>query len=244
MNHNTFSLLLIMSACLLNGCASIEKWRMASAEKQRKTQQVTPLYNKADPVNVVSKGEVPGSAHYYASGSRQNTLHMLRAGQYRAQPPIKHVGDYVQNMAQDLISNMDYLTDKTPLAVSNFALLDSDLQKTNLLGKQMAESFMHEMHKFRIPVIEFKATGYIRVSEQGDFFLTRDFLELAENLPIKYVLTGSMVRHHGGYLVNARIVGIQSKAIVASAQRLLPFYVVDSLLPSDASDGIKLIQGD
>jgi TolB-like protein len=141
---------------------------------------------------------------------------------------------------------MEYLSDKTTIGVTSFVMLDSDLQKTNLLGMQLAESFVHEMHKFRIPVIDYKATDYIRVTEEGDFFLSRDFLELKNKALLDYILTGTMVKHRGGYLVNARIIGMKSKAVVATAQSLIPFYVADALLPSSGgrTDGVRLIQGD
>lgn len=170
-------------------------------------------------------------------------------GAYKGRPLTRHVGDYVKNLTQDLISNMEYVTSKTPVAVTNFALLDSDLQQTDLLGRQMSESFMHELHKFRIPVLDFKATDYIRVTGEGDFLLSRDYLDLNSSLPIEYVLTGTMAKHQGGVLVNARILGIESRAVVASAQTLIPFYVVDALIPSDGGasagtkDGVKLSKG-
>ena len=169
-------------------------------------------------------------------------------GAYKGRPLAKHIGDYVKVMTQDLIGNMEYVTTKTPIAVTHFALLDSDLQQTNLLGHQMAESFVHELHKFRVPVIDYKATNYIRVTNDGDFLLSRDYLELSANLPMEYVLTGTLTKHQGGYLVNARILGLASKAVVASAQGLVPFYVVDALIPSerqqdDMRDGVKLTRG-
>ena len=52
-----------------------------------------------------------------------------------------------------------------PVAVTHFSLIDSDLKETNLLGYQIAESFAHEFHKFRMPVVEFKATQFIRVTD-------------------------------------------------------------------------------
>ncbi|MCW8108318.1 FlgO family outer membrane protein [Alteromonas ponticola] len=168
---------------------------------------------------------------------------------YKGRPLTKHIGDYVKNLAQDLISNMEYVSDKTPVAVTHFALLDSDLQSTNLLGQQMAESFIHELHKFRIPVLDFKTTDYIRITEKGDFALSRDYLELNSSLPIEYVLTGTMTRHQGGMLINARIIGMDSRAVVASAQMMVPFYVVDALIPTDGTmpnggkDGVRFSRG-
>lgn len=171
-------------------------------------------------------------------------------GSYKSMPLTKHVGDYVRNMAQNLVSNMEYVSERTPVAVTHFSLIDSDLQQTNLLGKQMAESFVHEFHKFRMPVVEYKATQFIRVTEVGDFVLSRDFLDLKGTTPIEYVLTGTMTKHQGGYIVNARMLGMQSNVIVASAQSFIPFYIVDALLPSGTSrqneivDGVRIIRGE
>ncbi len=164
---------------------------------------------------------------------------------YRQSSLQKHIGAYVQNMTQDLIANMEYLSDKTPVGVTHFSLLDGDLQQTNLLGYQLAESFIHELHKFRVPVVDFKATDYIRVTPKGDFFLSRDFMELKNRTVMEYVLTGTLTRHQGGYLVNARIIGLESRAVVSTAQMLVPYYVVEALLPSDTDtkDGVKLIEG-
>ena len=179
----------------------------------------------------------------------QPPLYSSVQGAYKGRPLTKHIGDYVKNMTQDLIANMEYVNEKTPIGVTHFALIDTDLQTTDLLGRQMAESFVHELHKFRVPVIDFKATDYIRITPDGDFVLSRDYLELSSSLPIEYVLTGTMAKHQGGVLVNARILGIESRAVVASAQMLVPFYVVDALIPSDGSqqngmrDGVRLSRG-
>ncbi|WP_088332366.1 FlgO family outer membrane protein [Lacimicrobium sp. SS2-24] len=249
-------LVLCAGTALLSGCAS---W-FQSAETTSDTESLNtePAHQvnirgyegpegtervEADPAAAMFVRENhPGADAFGAiSGGYAN-----RGTLYQSKPLVKHVGDYVQNMTQDLISNMEYLSDKTPVGITHFALLDSDLQQTNLLGYQLAESFIHELHKFRIPVIDYKSTEYIRVTEQGDFILSRDYLELKEKAPLEYVLTGTMAKHQGGYLVNARILGMQSKAVVASAQSLIPFYVVEALLPSDQqlTDGVKLRQGD
>jgi TolB-like protein len=172
------------------------------------------------------------------------------SGAYKSMPLTKHVGDYVRNMAQDLVSNMEFVSERTPVAVTHFALIDSDLKQTNLLGQQMAESFVHEFHQFRMPVVEYKATQFIRVSENGDFVMSRDFLDLKNNTPIQYVLTGTMTKHQGGFIVNARMLGMQSNVVVASAQSFIPFYIVDALLPSGSSrqneivDGVRIIRGE
>lgn len=245
------TLVLIVGTHLMAGCASY--WSGADTQTEVIQYDEAPELNV---VNITSRSSDTMRSRANALNGSQGTDYFGSVisgpefangqGVYNGRMLTKHVGDYVQNMTQDLVSNMEYLSDKTPVGVTHFALLDSDLQTTNLLGYQLAESFMHELHKFRIPVIDYKATEYIRVTEQGDFVLSRDFLELNNTATIEYILTGTLTRHQGGYLVNARILGLQSKAVVASAQTLVPFYVVDALIPSeeDRTDGIKLRQGD
>ena len=246
----------LIPLALMSGCASLGGW--GEDEVAKDTTEAAPqmsVVNITSGPAYSSDASESGLDQYYrsnmASGDNfgASTGHPQYAngqGVYNGRMLTKHVGDYVQNMTQDLISNMEYLSHKTPVGVTHFALIDSDLQKTNLLGFQLAESFVHELHKFRIPVIDYKATEYIRVTEAGDFFLSRDFLELKNKAPIEYILTGTMTKHQGGYLINARMLGLKSKAVVASAQMLVPFYVVDALLPSDQGmvDGVKLIQGE
>ncbi|HBL19869.1 MAG TPA: hypothetical protein DDZ29_03315, partial [Alteromonas mediterranea] len=132
------------------------------------------------PVESTNDTQSQGMDAYGAIG--QPPLYSSVQGAYKGRPLTKHIGDYVKNMAQDLIANMEYVNNKTPIGVTHFALLDTDLQKTDLLGRQMAESFVHELHKFRVPVIDFKATEYIRITDDGDFVLSRDYLELSSSL--------------------------------------------------------------
>ena len=230
----------------LAGCASyIPPEKVASEPAKVEALNIVDIAAVGAPAQMDEESE-DGVDNFGAVG--QPPLYSSVQGAYKGRPLTKHIGDYVKNMAQDLIANMEYVSDKTPVAVTHFALLDSDLQSTNLLGHQMAESFVHELHKFRIPVIDYKATDYIRVTETGDFLLSRDYLDLNSSLPLEYVLTGTMTKHQGGFLINARILGIESRAVVASAQTLVPFYVVDALIPSDSQragmrDGVKLSKG-
>lgn len=144
----------------------------------------------------------------------------------------KNINDYVQTLVQDLFENMEYITDKDVIGITHLALLDSQLKTTNLLSMQISESMLHEFHKFRIPVVDIKSTGFIRVTPDGDFLLSRNHEDLPNTLPINYVLTGTLVRHREGYLINARVIGVASKAVVATSQQLLPHSITSSIMPT------------
>jgi TolB-like protein len=142
---------------------------------------------------------------------------------------------YVRGLMQDLVANLQYVNSTTPVAVVSFVMLDSNYNDSNLLGIQIAESLIHEVHKFGIPVIDFKTTGYIRVTEQGDFAFSRDYEDFSGEMPARYIVGGTMLKHTDGYLINARIVGMQSQAVVASAQSFIPNSVSDPILMMSAA---------
>ena len=236
----------VVAVLLINGCAMWSEDEVADVEQvEPEPLSVIDITNvdRAEPLN---HHQWSVENQVYFGTPRHSYYHLGIQGAYKGYPLQKHIGDYVKNMAQDLISNMEYVTQKTPVGVTHFALLDSDLQQTSLFGQQLAESFIHEMHKFRIPVIDFKTTNYVRVTPQGDFFLSRDYLELENSANIQYVLTGTLAKHQGGFMVNARMIGMKSRAVVATAQTFVPFYVVDALIPAmdPMVDGIRLSKGE
>ncbi len=151
----------------------------------------------------------------------------------------KNINTYARGIMQDLLTNLQYVGSRTPVAVADFVYLNSDFNKSNLVGKQLAEAFSHEVHKLGIPVVDYKLTDYIRVSPNGSLALSKDFLELSGEIPMRYVLTGTLVEDREGTIVNARIVGIESKAIVASAQGMLPREVTDTLNIEFSNDGLS-----
>lgn len=158
--------------------------------------------------------------------------------QGKTNPKLKNINNYASGIMQDLLSNLQYVGPSTPVAVADFVMLDSDFNSSNLIGQQLSQAFIHEVHKLGVPVVDYKLTDYIRVSPQGDLALTKDFLELNADLPIKYILTGTLLDDGDNTIVNARIVGVESKAVVASAQGVLPAAVTKNIHVMNGNDGI------
>jgi len=168
----------------------------------------------------------------------QSSSVLTNSDQKRAAAATHNINHYVRGMMHQLIGNLKYVNTQTPIGVSSFVFLNSNLDQTSLLGNQIAESFIHEVHQVGIPVIDFKTMDFIRVTEQGDFIFTRDFLELNADVSIQYILTGTLSKYQSGYLVNSRIIGLTSKTVVASAQGFIPSHIANALTMGDASDGI------
>lgn len=139
--------------------------------------------------------------------------------------PKHAIGDVVKGLAYQMLESSSFVTPKTPIAVTSFVKL-KDLESTNWLGNQLAENFVHELQRHGMVVVDFKTTGAIRVTPDGDFVFTRDWKELPERQIIDYVVSGTMTTQENGVMVNARMIGMQSRVVVASAQSFIPNWVI------------------
>lgn len=159
----------------------------------------------------------------------------------------RHTLDYfLDGIAEELLETNNYLTSRTPMAIVSFVDLEK-MDDTNWLGNSMTEGMIYQMQRRGFTIIDYKNTGFIRVTENGDFVLSRNWKELDPEQQIDYVLTGTMLRQGGGILVNARVIGMRSRVVVASAQGFLPAdrigRDIDTLRKVRMEDGV-VIRGD
>jgi len=197
------------------------------------------------PQEIVTKNSAHDSNVYsqHYSSLLYEKMSLANRAQNSKSANNRTVNHYARGLTQELIGNLKYVNTTTPIAITNFVFIEQQYNNTNLLGHQLSESFMHEFHKFGIPIIDFKTTDFIRVTPDGDYILSRDFIELTPGLPIKYVVLGTLSKQKQGYLVNARIVGIKSKAIVATAQSFIPEHIVSSLNSNIKKNNVSLTDG-
>jgi len=144
--------------------------------------------------------------------------------------PNKHhktLVNYVEQMALDLVDTMQTELD-TSIAVTSFVDLDATLNNSNQLGNQLSESFIHQLQKFGYGIVDFKTTDYIAVNARGDFVFSRDIEQLADKHIASHVLSGTLIYRSSGVEVNARIIDINSKRVIASSNKTLPYYVLNN----------------
>lgn len=162
---------------------------------------------------------------------------------YYDKPLKNNVNDYAQWLIQDLFSTIDFPQNNAVFMVSDLAILDSDLNKTNQFGRQMSEAILHEVHQTGFSTLDVRTTGFVRVTEEGDLFSqSRDYEDLSMTLTATNVITGTLTRHRGGYLLNARAVDLNSRVLTASAQIFVPYEVVDSVMYEDMHSSSKDIK--
>lgn len=147
--------------------------------------------------------------------------------------PIKHhktLVNYVEQMALDLVDTLESEAqdnNSINIAVTTIVDLDASLNKSNQLGNQIAESFIHQLQKFGYGVVDFKTMSTIDVSNRGDFVLSRDIEKLSESSMANYVLAGTLIYRPNGVAVNTRVINVHSKHVVATSRKLIPLYVLN-----------------
>ncbi|KII80487.1 FlgO family outer membrane protein [Vibrio renipiscarius] len=145
-----------------------------------------------------------------------------QGSQFMLMDSPRHTLDFfVESLTEELVQSNTSVSARTPIAVTSFVDLQH-MDATNWLGNSVSEGFIYQFQRRGFKVVDYKTTGNIQVTSQGDFAFSRDWKELAQEQDIEYVLTGTMLRQEGGVLVNARVVGMQSRVVVASAQGFLP----------------------
>jgi TolB-like protein len=154
--------------------------------------------------------------------------------------PKHAINDLVKGLAYQMLESSAFVNAKTPVAVASFVNLN-DLESTNWLGNQIAENFVHELQRHGLVVIDFKTTGHIRVTKEGDYVFSRDWKELPERQIIDYIVAGTMLEQEDGIIINARMIGIQSHVVVATAQSFIPSWVLGE--EKSHSENVKMKDG-
>jgi TolB-like protein len=145
------------------------------------------------------------------------------------------LGEYVEQIATDLLQNMLVPVTETSVGITPFVEFSTNLSSINMLGAILAEEFIFELQRNGIMVVDYKVQDSVEVKGRGDFIFSRDNTKLTLNGVMQYVLVGTLIYNKQGIWINARIVDIESKKVVSSAKKLVPYFILDSIVPFDTS---------
>jgi TolB-like protein len=147
----------------------------------------------------------------------------------------KSLEDYAGQLSMQLLRNSAGMKKDDLIGVASFVRLDRSLQQTNILGNQLSEYFISEIQQFGLAVVDFKMTGAAKVTARGDFVFSRDSLELAKDMHMDHMLSGTMIDKPKGVQINARIISIENRRVVSTATVLIPHFIAQSLRPEYVS---------
>ncbi|MCY7296568.1 FlgO family outer membrane protein [Alteromonas sp. a30] len=215
------SLYLLLSSVLLHGCAT----NLITMQQQQAMQSAItmpkPIRHKA-----TSRVEPKVALH-------ENIKPVLIPPPNSYKPKYSHktVDDYAEQITMQLMQQARYLNAGSRIGVASFVAFDRTLQSTDALGNQLAESFIKEIQAYGLPVVDFKMMNGIEVRRDGDIVFSRKTRDLSK-VEVDYVLSGTMHKNEKGVRVNARIVSLDKKTVVATARGFIPHFVVNEVIPS------------
>lgn len=166
------------------------------------------------------------------------------------------LAEIVSKMADQLLYNLPRKFYNETIALTSMVDLN-DLKETNWLGQTISEQFIHELHIRKLPVIDFKLTGNIQVTDKGEFALTRDWKKLNKNVNVQRILTGTMSRNEEGIMINVRIVNANSNIVESTSSAFIPhnifmggqydyrtkkYYSRDSALTNQGKSQVQLVR--
>ncbi|QYJ83690.1 hypothetical protein K0H81_13365 [Shewanella halotolerans] len=131
-------------------------------------------------------------------------------------PASSSVMHLTQQLANELVRQNDQLTPKQPLLVATPVLLDN-LKSTNALGLQIQQGLIAAMHDHQFNLVDLNVGENVRVTDQGELLLTRDWRQLPADLPVEHVLVSTMSLKPDGVVVNSRIVNVTNNRVVSVA---------------------------
>lgn len=223
----------------LSGCASndfsLANWFAPPEEQAQQTApEVKSMSTEQPDAGAVYRAEVKAKAAQMAQKKENNQVILYQRPTNRYQPAYSHksLADYAEQLTMDLVKNGQQLNTQSRVGVASFVNLDHKLQHSGALGNQLSELLITEVQSFGVPVIDFKTTGAISVGTRGDMVFSRDASQLASNLAVDFVLSGTLIRNDKGVRVNARIIDMQSKIVVSTATLIIPHFIVESLQPN------------
>lgn len=215
-------LLIVAASIFLQGCALTSK-------------EQTPQQTNAAVVNTRGVSQDEQVYYYMARSPAQEDLSSTSDGKVEVNSNVAHntgyhsfsgersviLSEVVSEMAEQLLSNLPVNSRKQSIALTSIVDL-KDHQITNWLGQTISEQFIHELHVRNIKVVDFKLTGNIQLTPQGEFALTRDWQKLNKQIDVQRILTGTMSNNDEGIMLNVRIVNIDTSIVESTSSAFIP----------------------
>ncbi|MEM0911071.1 MAG: FlgO family outer membrane protein [Pseudomonadota bacterium] len=134
---------------------------------------------------------------------------------------------YVHQLANELFFNV--AADRQfRLAVAGFVpvtTLKTDLSQQGplmLLGHQLEQGLTTEAVRRGFVAQDFKAANSIIMNVDSDRALSRNLAHLRNNQNVDFYITGTITEQEEGAMVNARIINVRNKDVIAAATKFFP----------------------
>ena len=233
--HYKCCLGLLFSVCFLGGCVSHSNTnhKLVYADEpicvSATTQTIIdcPTFKRThieptESTDNATDSSVAGHSIYQAP----TTTHPLLSAHHTAM-----LSEYLEQLALQLLPAGKHRHSELKVAVTSFIEFSPELTQVTLLGNTLSELFIHELQQNGINVVDYKVIDQVAVMPHGDFVFSRNPQQLSIEGNVKQALTGTIMYHKRGIILNVRMIDLESKQVMASGQKLIPYFILDSMIP-------------
>ncbi|QQX81737.1 hypothetical protein JK628_07850 [Shewanella sp. KX20019] len=144
-------------------------------------------------------------------------------------PHLSSINYLSQQMVNELVRQNDSLKPTQPLLVATPVML-SDLATTNELGLQYQQGLIAALHDHQFNLVDMNVAETLRVTQAGDFILSRDWQQLPTDIDVRHVVVTTMSPDKGGMVIYSRIVDVSNNRVVSVAQSFVPISSMSGML--------------
>jgi len=132
----------------------------------------------------------------------------------------------VTSISEQLILNNQFDVSSKRIISSTFVWSDTLTTSTKNqdmghLGSLLQESISTNLTKAGANVLEIKSANAIYLTPTSELILSREGQKIASNAMADYVLTGVMTPSEYGTIVNAKLINLHNKQVVAAARQVI-----------------------
>lgn len=148
-------------------------------------------------------------------------------------PPKSAVNHLASRTVFELVINNDALRPSQPVVVATPVMV-GNLDKTNALGQQLQQGMMAALHNSEFNVVDVNVAEAMRISEKGNFILSRDWELLPGDVLVEFGLVSTMNMDVNGLQLNARLIDLSNNRVVSATQAYASYSELSAYLtPSE-----------
>ncbi len=187
-----------LSTILVTGCSSVEESTRLCADNNGDFYQCTD-------VKIVE----------------HNTIN--KSHDFQSEHSFQTINEYTEQMVYQLNKKLVNQNIERTIMVPPFASLSGVNSSNSHLAVDLAEAFIIDMQNIGLPASELLVAN-TSIDYKADYLIYLDQLSGQED--IGYIVKGTMRETTNGIMIYARVIDIESKKVIASTSKLLPFYIV------------------
>lgn len=136
---------------------------------------------------------------------------------------FQQLGEYTEQMVYVIFDKISLQNIDKTIAVPPFISWAPGLSVNGPLNIELAELFIADMQNMGLPVAENVLT-YADANTTNDYLNTIPYIQVNDD--IGYVLKGTIRENEQGVMVYAKIINVETKAVIAATSKLIPHYLV------------------